>query len=113
MRTAIIKAYSLGIITGAFLTAGLVYAAAPAKADGQLSNDEIDYVLTYEDAICSVIDKYHSTDGVMGVAEAIGNDGFTADSAVDIINAAVQDSCPRNWPLLQAIGRAARGEQGA
>lgn len=113
MRPAVIKAYSLGIITGSFLTAGLIYAAAPAKADGQLSNDEIDYVLTYEDVICSVIDKYHSTGGVLGVAEAIRNDGFAADSAVDIINAAVEDACPRNWPLLVAIGKAARGENAA
>lgn len=113
MRTAVIRAYALGIITGAFLTAGIVAAAAPAKADGHLDSSETDYVLTYEGVICSVIDKYHSPGGVMGVAQAITNDGFTADSAVDIINAAVEDACPRNWPLLVAIGKAARAQNGA
>ena len=36
MRTSIVRAYALGIVTGAFLTAGIVFAAAPAKADGTL-----------------------------------------------------------------------------
>jgi hypothetical protein len=52
----------------------------------------------------------HSLSGVMGVANAITKDGFTADSAVDIINASVEDACPRNWPLLVAIGNAARSK---
>lgn len=113
MRPAILKAYALGIITGGFLAAGVI-AAVPAKADGVLDRDEAEYVLLYgEDAVCPVIDKYHSTGGVLGVAKAITKDGFTADSAVDIINASVQEYCPRNWPLLVAIGKAARGESAA
>lgn len=111
MRAAVIRAYALGIITGSFLTAAIVFVAPPAKADGQLDNAETDYVLTYgEYAICPVIDQYHSVGGVMGVARSIVEDGFAQDSAVDIINAAVSEYCPRNWPLLVAIGKAARGE---
>ena len=111
MRTSIVRAYALGIITGGFLTAGIVFAAAPAKADGTIDSSEADYVFTYgEGAICPVIDQYHSLSGVSGVMRGIIKDGFAPDSAVDIINAAVDTYCPRNWPLLQAIGRAARGE---
>ena len=111
MRTSIVRAYALGIVTGAFLTAGIVFAAAPAKADGTLDKTEGDYVFTYgAGAICPVIDEYHSPSGVMGVMRGIMHDGFTADSAVDIINAAVDTYCPRNWPLLVAIGKAARNE---
>lgn len=56
-RTNIIRAYALGIITGSFLTAGLTFGLAPAKADGHLDNSEADYVLMYgEGAICPVID---------------------------------------------------------
>ena len=113
MRTSILRAYALGIITGGFLTAGVVFAAGPAKADGTLDSSETDYVLTYEGVICSVVDKYHSPGGVMGVVQAITNDGFSADSAIDIVNASVQDACPRNWPLLVAIGKAARGQAAA
>lgn len=111
MRTAIIRAYALGIVTGGFLTAGIVFAAAPAKADGTLDSSEADYVLTYgAGAICPVIDEYHSVSGVAGVMRGIMSDGFAGDSAVDIINAAVDTYCPRNWPLLVSIGKAARGE---
>ena len=49
----------------------------------------------------------------MGVTAGIVKDGFSEDDAVDIINASVDTYCPRNWPLLQAIGRAARAETGA
>lgn len=113
MRTSIIRAYALGIITGGFIAAG-VLAAVPAKADGILDNSETDYVLMYgADAICPVIDQYHSVAGVTGVARGITKDGFSLDSAVDIINASVQEYCPRNWPLLVAIGKAARGESAA
>lgn len=109
MRNNVIRAYALGIITGAFLTAGIVFAAGPAKADGVLDSSEADYVLMYGDgAVCPVIDKYGAK-GVVGVMKGVMNDGFTPDSAVDIINESVQEFCPRNWPLLVAIGNAARG----
>jgi hypothetical protein len=46
----------------------------------------------------------------MGVGEAIVDRGFSVDSAVDIVNASVWLYCPRNWPLLSAIGEAARAD---
>lgn len=109
MRSAIVKAYALGIITGSFLTAGLVF-AVPAKADGVLSDSEAVFVELHGTIVCRVIDQYHSLSGVMGVAEAIRQQGFSTGDAVDVINASVQEFCPRNWSLLVAIGRAARGE---
>ena len=103
-----IRAFSLGMVAGSFMTAGVVLLASPAKADGYLDGDEAAYAVTYGvGAICPVIDQYRRA-GVLGVAEGIMHDGFAPDSAVDIINAAVSEFCPRHWPLLQAIGRAAR-----
>ena len=114
MRPNIIRAYTLGILTGSFITGSVVLFSTTAKADGYLDDTETDYVLTYgHDAICPVIDQYHSAAGVVGVARAIVSDGFTPDSAVDIINASVQEFCPRNWPLLVSIGNAARSTGGA
>lgn len=103
-----LKSFSLGMVAGAFLTAGAVMLASPAKADGMLDDDELVFVELHGGDVCFVIDTYHSVGGVTGVAEAIVEQGFTPDSAVDIINASVQEYCMRNWPLLQAIGRAAR-----
>jgi hypothetical protein len=101
---------ALLMLTSAFLGA-CVYFAAPAQADGELDDAESDFVVTYgEGAICATIDEYHSTSGVMGVGEAIVDRGFSVDSAVDIVNASVWLYCPRNWPLLSAIGEAARAD---
>ena len=109
VRKTTVRAFALGVVAGGFLTAGIV-AAAPADADGYLDDMEADYVTTYGDGtICPIIDR-HRTDGVMGAAQGIQADGFAADAAVDIINASVWLHCPRNWPLLVAIGNAIRSE---
>lgn len=108
MRPAVVKAFSLGMVAGSFLTAGAVMLASPARADGWLDDDELVFVELHGQSICSVIDTYHSLSGVTDVAEAIVDEGFSPDSAVDIVNASVQGFCMRNWPLLQAVGRAYR-----
>ena len=113
MRTATVRAFALGIIAGSFLTAGTVLASAPAKADGILDADEQVFVELYgEKAVCHTISAFNSVAGVIGVADAIVEQGFTYDSAVDIINASVETYCDEYWPLLQAIGRAARAANG-
>ena len=99
------------VIVGLILGYAL-YGASDARADGQIDRAEADYVLTYGYAVCAVIDEFPNVNGVMGVARGIMADGFTADSAVDVINESVYEDCPRHWPLLQAIGRAARAANG-
>ncbi|BDY33203.1 hypothetical protein [Mycolicibacterium mageritense] len=110
-RRRIIGTLSAAVLIGT----GAGYIATPAaRADGVLSDTESAYVLAYAStAVCPTIAEYPSKAGVLGVAQAIMDDGFAADSAVDIINASVQDYCPKYWPLLQRIGAQARGEQAA
>lgn len=82
--------------------------APEARADGILTSVEAAYVeAAGPTAICPVLDMYPTTSGVLGVVDGIGADGFTLDNAVDIINAAVWEYCPRHWPLLVSIGQAA------
>jgi hypothetical protein len=101
---------ALLMVTSAFLGACL-YLSAPAHADGVLSDTEQVYVELYgQGAVCTTIDEYHSASGVLGVAQAIADEGFANDDAIDIINASVWLYCPRNWPLILAIGKVARGE---
>lgn len=89
------------------IAAGLT--APEVKADGILSATEAAYVLAYgEVAVCATLDDYPSTAGVLGVADGIMDDGFTADNAIDIINASVMEYCPRHWPMLVQIGKEAR-----
>ena len=115
MRSSIIKAFALGIITGSFVTAGGILLATPAKADGYLNEDEQVWVELYgEQALCATLTEYRSLAGVKGVFDVLTTDeGFTPDSAVDVINASVQAYCPQHWPLLQAVGRAARAANGS
>ncbi len=96
------------ICTGMLLPSLL---SPPAHADGVLDDREAAYVVKYgAGAVCPVIAEYPSTAGVMGVAQGIMSDGFTADSAIDVINASVATYCDQYWPLLQRIGAEARGE---
>lgn len=96
------------------MAAGAVLAAggmATARADGILNVTEAQYVANYgEFIVCDPLDAAPVPATAMVLVEAIMADGFSADDAVDIINASVQYHCERHWPLLQRIGAAARGE---
>lgn len=106
--------YKIASAITAAAAAATVILAPAAHADGDLSPSEAAYVAAYgRDAVCPVIDTYHTPAGVIGVKMAIMKDGYTADDAVDIINASVVVYCPRNWPLLVAIGKAARAATAA
>jgi hypothetical protein len=82
-----------------------------ARADGVLSHAEAAYVDKYHDALCKTIDQFPNMAGVMGVMQAVREDGFAPDSAADIVNASVSVYCPSHWQLLVDIGNAARGER--
>ena len=106
------SAVALLMATSALFGAAL-YFSTPARADGWLTEDEQVFVEMYgEGAVCATITEYRSMGGVLGVAEAIADEGFAPDAAVDIINASVEVYCPQHWPLLEAIARAARAADG-
>lgn len=110
MRISTVRAFALGMMVSSALNVGAVLVAGTARADGHLDSVEADYAQAYgAGAICPVIDGY-GIRGVMGALRGIVADGFAPDSAVDVINAAVSDWCPRNWPLLVEIGEQARAD---
>jgi hypothetical protein len=91
------------------LMAAAVITMPAAKAD-PFTHAEAEYVVANHGAVCSVIDRYPTTEGVMGVMQGVMSDGWNAPAAVDIINTSVQLYCPGHWQLLVDIGREARGE---
>lgn len=108
----IINHWAIWPTIAGLLIGGALYGASDARADGKLDGIETDYAITYGPvAICPVIDKYPTPAGVFGVLRGIQGDGFAPDSAVDIVNASVYEYCPRHFPLLQAMGRAAGSAQ--
>ena len=98
------------LLVAAAILSGLI-TAPDAKADGQLSAREAEYTARYGPTmVCQTIAAFPTTDGILGVAAVIMDDGFTADSTADIINASVLVYCDRYFPLLQAIGSRARAQ---
>ena len=86
--------------------------ASDVHADGYLSAEETTFVTQFgPTAVCPVIDKYPTVGGVMGVVAGVMDQGFTADNAVDVVNASVAVYCPQYFPLLQRVGAQARGEK--
>lgn len=106
MRNSIVRAYALGIITGSFLTAGLVFGLAPAKAspeDGNPSPAIVKYILANERAMCNTLAAHPSVSGVEGVLLAIEADGLTPMEAGQALAYGVADRCPEYTYLLTAF----------
>lgn len=106
MRNRTIKAFSIGIITGSFLTAGLIHLAAPAKADTDSAVTA--FAAVYGDIICDTLDTYPSFGGIIGIGEAISTEGLTHYQAGQVIYLAALNSCPRHLDLMHQF--AANGD---
>lgn len=106
MRSQTVKAFSLGVIAGSFLTAGVVF-AAPAKADADAVS--VAYAARYGEAVCATLDDYPSFDGIVGIGQAVMEDGLTARQAGQVIGLSVAEICPRHGGLLLAFADAVNG----
>lgn len=86
-----------------------VATCTPAKADGILNVTEATYVAEWGDVIvCAPLAAAPTTRTAYILVDAVAADGFSTDSAVDIVNASVQYHCPQFWPVLQRAGSQAR-----
>jgi len=100
VRRTTVRAFSLGIICGGFLTAGTI-AAFPAKAD--TDSMVFAYAATYGSAVCSTLDSYPSFEGILGIGQSIIEDGMTGYQAGEVIGVSVIEICPRHMGLLNAF----------
>ena len=99
MRSAVVRGFALGVITGSFLTAGLAV-AVPAKADDAVAYA---YASRYAGAICLTLDEFPSAEGILGIGSEIVKDGLTSFEAGQAIFYAVDDVCPRHMGLLRSF----------
>ncbi len=96
LRLAALLAICVG---GGLLFGGLV--AGVAKADPyQPDQVAINYTLRNGDAVCDVMDEYPSVAGVMGIVEAIVEDGLTPVQAGQVVGMSVTAICPRHTTLM-------------
>lgn len=103
MRNSILKAFSLGMITGSFATAGMVLLATPAKAD----TDPLAYANQYGTALCLTIDQtageYSNDDIFLGIGQAVMEDGFSAYQAGQILYWSIERYCPQHMDRAMAF----------
>lgn len=93
-----IPAVALLMGTTAMLGAA-VYFSAPAHAD--VDQAVINYAARYAPAVCSTLDDYPTFNGIVGIGQAIVEDGFTYRDAGQVIALSVATECPRHAALLK------------
>lgn len=85
-------------IIAAALTALTLAGTGTARADAV---DE--YVANYAHIVCNVLANHPTVAGVEGIAMAIIDDGFTPESAGEIVGRSVIGLCPDYWLVVEAF----------
>lgn len=107
---------ALGLTLAVTLVAVLGFIAltlagkAAADPDDQIPYD---YANTYGPAVCSTLDDHNTFDGIIGIGEAIHDDGLSYRQAGQVIYLSVAEICPRHLGLLKAFMRGYAGEKTA
>lgn len=92
----VIRIFALGIVTGSFLTAGIILLAGPAKADPDVARGER--------VVCLLLDQDPSLAGIIKTATVIEQKTGVSDyTAGQMIAASVYDQCPEYIPLLKSF----------
>lgn len=99
MRPALVRGFAAGLIVGSLSVA----VAATAKADPDTA--AIVYAERYGGAVCATLDDYPTFDGIIGVGQAIVEDGLSYRQAGYVVAMSVTDVCPRHLSLVQAFAR--------
>lgn len=94
-------AVTLLMLLMAALGCAVVLLSPQAKANPGIDPDVVDYAVAHADAVCTVLDRYPTLDGVGGVGMGIINAGWTANEAGQIMYLSVYDMCPEYLPLLK------------
>jgi hypothetical protein len=95
IRKTTVRSFGLGIVCGAFLTAGIV-AATPAKAD----STTLAYTAVMGEIVCSTLTEFPAFSGITGIGQAIAEDGLTLDQAGEVMWMSVANLCPQHTSLL-------------
>lgn len=84
----------------AALGAVAFFASAP-KAKADIDPVSVAYAARYSDAVCGTLDAYPSVSGLLGVMQAILEDGLTSFQAGEVVTLSVAEACPWHTPLLR------------
>lgn len=101
MKNNSVRSFSLGLITGAVITAGIGALAPQANAEPEPSIEVLEYTAKAEFAVCRTLSKYPTLNGLSGILYAIEDAGFTSYEAGQIVAMSVTDACPQHIPVLE------------
>ena len=84
------------------LLGAAVYFSAPARAD---ANDSVvyAYTATFGGIVCSTLDQYPTFDGILGIGQAMTEDGLTGFQAGQVIATSAIEICPRHIALVRSF----------
>ena len=92
-------AVALLMATSAFFGAAM-YFSTPARADTE-DSVVFAYVATFGGIVCNTLDDYPSFDGIIGIGQAMAEDGLTGYQAGQVIATSAIEICPRHLPLVR------------
>jgi len=92
----------------ALITAIGVIAAPVARAEP--STRALEYAALFGDVVCDVLDDHATISGLIGIGEAITDDGLSYHEAGEVLAISVTEICPRHYLLLKRFVRLYGGE---
>lgn len=78
----------------------LTLLAFAPNANADIDSEAYAYAAHYAGAVCTTLDDYPSTAGMLGIMQAIVEDGLTYYQAGQAVALSVTESCPRHAYLL-------------
>jgi len=98
MRPGTIRTWLGGFATGLLLLASLVRCGGVAHADP--SSVSVAYAAIYGEVLCKVLDDHASFGGLIGISQAITEQGLTDYQAGEALALSIDEICPRHSGLL-------------
>jgi hypothetical protein len=93
----VMQLVAIAIALGAVIVCVVMLATGVAKAD-----EVDDYIAGNADEICFYIDNHPTADGFGVALGSIRMNGFDERDTAWIILETIQETCPRNFPVIQA-----------
>lgn len=95
----------LMLVMAVFGCAVVLLSAPHAKADPDPDAAVVAFAAHYGSAVCETLDDFPSSAGILGVGEAIHDQGLSYRQAGQVIWLSVDDICPRHRGLVDRFAR--------
>jgi hypothetical protein len=95
------------LMAASALLGAAMYFSAPANAD----DDSVvyAYAATFGGIVCSTLDQYPTFDGIIGIGQAMIEDGLTGYQAGQVIATSAIEICPRHIALVRNFANSYSG----